>query len=113
MASAGPALHFRIRGMDCAEEVALLKHAVGPVVGGEARLAFDILSGKMTVQTPAAGTTPEAIHPGCRADRNAGGSLAGHPAVLADGTFWQRHGRTVATVFSGLCVTIGLWSTWS
>ena len=40
---------FRIRGMDCAEEVALLKREIGPVVGGVDRLVFDILKGKMTV----------------------------------------------------------------
>lgn len=31
---------FRIRGMDCADEVAVLKRAVGPIVGGEDRLSF-------------------------------------------------------------------------
>lgn len=44
-----PALRFKIHGMDCAEEVAVLKREVGPVVGGEDRLSFDILSGKLTV----------------------------------------------------------------
>lgn len=42
-------LQFKIHGMDCAEEVAVLKQAVGPLVGGEERLAFDILNGRMTV----------------------------------------------------------------
>jgi Cd2+/Zn2+-exporting ATPase len=40
---------FKIQGMDCAEEVTLLKREVGPLVGGADRLAFDVLSGKMTV----------------------------------------------------------------
>jgi Cd2+/Zn2+-exporting ATPase len=35
--------------MDCAEEVAVLKDVVGPIVGGADRLSFDILNGKMTV----------------------------------------------------------------
>jgi Cd2+/Zn2+-exporting ATPase len=39
--------------MDCAEEVAVLKDVVGPVVGGADRLSFDILNGKMTVAGPA------------------------------------------------------------
>ncbi|MEO6119065.1 MAG: hypothetical protein ABIP12_00125, partial [Terriglobales bacterium] len=43
------ALDFKIEGMDCAEEVATLKREVGPLVGGEKNLAFDILHGKMTV----------------------------------------------------------------
>lgn len=40
--------------MDCAEEVAVLKDVVGPVVGGADRLSFDILNGKMTVAAGAA-----------------------------------------------------------
>ena len=34
--------------MDCAEEVAVLRREVGPLVGGEGHLDFDILNGKMT-----------------------------------------------------------------
>ena len=30
---------FKVRGMDCAEEVAVLKDVVGPVVGGADRLS--------------------------------------------------------------------------
>lgn len=40
---------FKIHGMDCAEEVAVLKREVGPAVGGEELLLFDILNGKMSV----------------------------------------------------------------
>ena len=43
------ALAFKVRGMDCAEEVAILKRAVGPLVGGAERLGFDVLAGRMTV----------------------------------------------------------------
>jgi copper chaperone CopZ len=43
---------FKIRGMDCAEEVAILKREVGPLVGGESRLSFDILKARMTVEAP-------------------------------------------------------------
>jgi Cd2+/Zn2+-exporting ATPase len=42
-------IQFRIQGMDCAEEVALLKAEIGPLVGGPDRLQFDILNAKMTV----------------------------------------------------------------
>ena len=46
------ARHYKIRGMDCAEEVAILKREVGPLVGGEDRLSFDILKARMTVAAP-------------------------------------------------------------
>ncbi|HXH25303.1 MAG TPA: hypothetical protein VNI78_08650, partial [Vicinamibacterales bacterium] len=45
-------LQLKIHGLDCAEEVAILKREVGPVVGGESRLGFDILRGRMTVDAP-------------------------------------------------------------
>lgn len=44
-----PRRAFKIHGMDCAEEVATLKCEVGPVVGGENHLAFDLLNGRMLV----------------------------------------------------------------
>ena len=42
---------FKIRGLDCAEEVAILKRQLGPVAG-EANLAFDVLRGRLTVAGP-------------------------------------------------------------
>lgn len=41
---------FRIHGMDCGDEVAALKREVGPLVGGEDRLGFDLLNGRMSVK---------------------------------------------------------------
>ena len=40
---------FRIQGMDCADEVAILRREIGPLVGGGDNLAFDLLNGRMTV----------------------------------------------------------------
>lgn len=93
--------------MDCAEEVAVLKREVGPVVGGEDRLGFDILNGKMTVLPPASDVTPEAIigavgQTGMRAEvwRDAARE------TVTEGT-WQRHGRTIATIASGSLALLG------
>ncbi|MBZ5640687.1 MAG: cadmium-translocating P-type ATPase, partial [Acidobacteriia bacterium] len=47
--------------MDCADEVAALKREVGPVVGGDDRLAFDLLRARMTVRAEAAGFDEAAI----------------------------------------------------
>ena len=52
---------YKIRGMDCADEVAILKQSVGPVVGGEDRLAFDVLNGRMTIADAAAEIPEEKI----------------------------------------------------
>lgn len=40
---------FRVNGLDCAEEVAILNRAIGPAVGGADHLAFDVLNGRMTL----------------------------------------------------------------
>jgi Cd2+/Zn2+-exporting ATPase len=51
MASAPEAsrVTFKVRGLDCAEEVAVLRRELGPLVGGADNLAFDVLNGRMTV----------------------------------------------------------------
>jgi len=63
-----------VHGLDCAEEVRALQAAVGPLVGGEDRLAFDILNGRMTVADSAAHVADDAVtaavaRAGMRADR--------------------------------------------
>lgn len=45
----GRGVSFKVSGLDCAEEIALLKAEVGPLVGGTDNLAFDVLNGKMVV----------------------------------------------------------------
>lgn len=51
---------FKIHGMDCAEEITVLKAEIGPMVGGEDRLGFDLLNGKMTISDGATASS-EAI----------------------------------------------------
>ena len=52
---------FRVQGLDCAEEVAVLRREVGPLVGGERNLAFDVLNGRMTVLDSAMPVSAEEI----------------------------------------------------
>lgn len=40
---------YRIHGLDCAEEVTILRNAVGPLIGGPQHLSFDVLNGRMIV----------------------------------------------------------------
>jgi Cd2+/Zn2+-exporting ATPase len=87
--------------MDCADEVAILRKELGPLVGSPERLAFDVLRAKMIVSA-AANVTSQQIaaavaNTGMRAElwtdvqRGAGQT-----------SFWQRRGRTVLTAASGL-----------
>jgi Cd2+/Zn2+-exporting ATPase len=93
--------------MDCAEEVAVLKQAVGPLVGGEDRLAFDILNGRMMITGPAdpglGSTVVQAVHAtGMRAELWREGEHA-----AAGSTLWERQGRTITTAISGISLAAG------
>ncbi|HEC91207.1 MAG TPA: heavy metal translocating P-type ATPase [Alphaproteobacteria bacterium] len=54
-------LVFKVDGLDCAEEVTVLRRQVGPLVGGEDRLAFDVLGGRMMVLDDAGPVSAEEI----------------------------------------------------
>ncbi|HEY4594813.1 MAG TPA: heavy metal translocating P-type ATPase, partial [Thermoanaerobaculia bacterium] len=101
------ARHYKIRGMDCAEEVAVLKREVGPLVGGEDRLSFDILKARMTVSAPPERVSEREIlkaveRTGMRAQvwREASEETAQEGG-------WRRRGRTVLTAVSGLALLAG------
>ncbi|HEY7608097.1 MAG TPA: heavy metal translocating P-type ATPase [Alphaproteobacteria bacterium] len=95
---------FKVRGLDCAEEVAVLRRAIGPLVGGEDRLAFDVLNGRMTV-ADAADVSDQAILKGV-----AGTGMSATPwapqVAEAEG---DRHRRQQAffTAASGAFVALG------
>jgi len=44
----GP-LRFKVEGLDCQNEVRMLRAAVGPIVGGDDKLSFDTKGGVMEV----------------------------------------------------------------
>lgn len=97
---------FKIRGMDCVEEVALLKREVGPIVGGEECLGFDILNGRMTV-TPASAVSPETIRQAVTRTGMQAEDWQDKTAGSMDENFWRRRGRTVLTAASGLFTALG------
>jgi Cd2+/Zn2+-exporting ATPase len=100
-----PKQTFRITGLDCAEEVAALKRTVGPVVGGEERLAFDVLNARMIVSGEANGIAESEIVAAVkRAGLGAEPLADGLPIVEAPPTFWQHNGRLVLTVVSGIAL---------
>jgi hypothetical protein len=67
-AGGGGRYSFKVQGLDCAEEVAVLRGEVGPLVGGEDNLAFDVLSGRMTVLESALPASPDEIIDALRHD---------------------------------------------
>jgi Cd2+/Zn2+-exporting ATPase len=105
------ALLFRIKGMDCPDEVAILKRQLAHLVGGEDRLSFDILNAKMTVQMADGETIEEAIR---QAVAKTGMQAIpwGEPCPTGvcalEGSSWQRRGRLILCTASGLLLTLGL-----
>lgn len=60
--AAGDVRHiFVVEGLDCAEEVSVLRRAIGPIVGGDENLAFDVLNGRMMVLQQAPSVSVEQI----------------------------------------------------
>jgi len=55
------ALLFKVEGLDCKNEVAVLTREIGPMVGGETLLAFDTSKGFMTVALQRRATPDDVI----------------------------------------------------
>ena len=97
---------FKIQGLDCAEEVAILKREIGPIVGGEEHLVFDILNAKMLLTPTADSVDTDTI---IRTVGQTGMQAVvwqDEPDQSADG-FWIRRGRLVLTVVSGVFALAG------
>ncbi|MHC4830800.1 MAG: heavy metal translocating P-type ATPase, partial [Planctomycetota bacterium] len=106
MPSSDRAVRFTVRGLDCGEEVAALKSTVGPLVGGEENLAFDLLNARLTVHSPD-GKPVEVdavLAAVVRAGLHAEVWTAGAPE---EGGGWSRHGRLFLTCLSGALVAAG------
>lgn len=60
-ASYQPPLSFRIDGLDCAEEITTLLSEIGPLVGDEDKIDFNVFSQTMTVFDPPPALSVDAI----------------------------------------------------
>jgi len=100
--------HFRVVGMDCAEEVAVLKRELGPLVGGEERLSFDVLRGRLTLSAEASDVDSRQVidavaKTGMRAEPWSDES----PDAERMGV-WRRWGRSVLTGLSGMAIVVAV-----
>ncbi len=103
-------LAFRIEGMDCAEEVALLKREVGPMVGGDEHLSFDLLAGRMTVRLAAGPLASGSIEGAVARAGLIATPWTDEPISPEAAVHRLRRGRLFATTASGLATAIGLTS---
>ncbi len=99
-------LTLKIQGLDCVEEVTILKREIGPLVGGEAHLSFDVLKGEMTVLPTALDHGLEGI---LQAVRKTGMKAVAVQEQLAETpSWWAGHGRLTLTIISWALTLAGL-----
>lgn len=102
---------FRIKGMCCGEEIDLLRTEVGPLVGGEDGLSFDLLEGKMTVGSRLDSEGVEKVvaavaRTGMEAVPWNGECSTGVCAL--EGSILERHGRLLSCAASGILMIAAL-----
>jgi Cd2+/Zn2+-exporting ATPase len=93
---------YRIQGLDCAEEVRALKGTVGQLAGIH-DLRFDVLNGRMTVVFDPAAVTDAEIR---LSVEQAGMKAVSDEEPEAEG-FWQRRGRLLSCIASGVLLGTG------
>ena len=103
-----PRIDLRIHGMDCAEEVSVLKRELLPLVLDEERLGFDLLSGKLTVDISSLNVSQADVlsavgRTGLRAEPWQQATDSSEST-----TWWTHNRRSVLTTMSGLFAAAGL-----
>ncbi|MDA1142159.1 MAG: heavy metal translocating P-type ATPase [Planctomycetota bacterium] len=98
-------LVLRIQDMDCAEEVAILKKALVPLVGNEDALGFDLLKRRLTLEIDANGPADDVI---LQAVAQTGMQAEPWTEQLTESpSFWRRRGRVLMCILSGLSLALG------
>lgn len=107
ISSHAPRLVFKVSGLDCAEEVSILRRAVGPLVGGEDNLAFDVLNGRMMILEGALDAGAEPIRQAVA--RTGMSAVEWRPGIDDSGEAEQRRRLQVwFTALSGALVVTGI-----
>ena len=103
-------IDYKIQGMDCSEEVAILKKQVGSQPG-VANMDFDVINARMTVTYDPARISPDEL----AAAVVAAGMKAipwSERAKQAPLPFWQQRGRLIMTCASGILLLLGFVVHW-
>ncbi len=104
-------ISFKIQGMDCAEEVAVLKREVGPLLAnGEESLSFDLINGKMTACLDDPSVTGEVIQKAVAKTGMKAVEYSSTEESAGAVNHWQRSGRTIFCALSGAFLIIGFLS---
>lgn len=101
-------IEFRVFGMDCADEVAILRRELEPIVRTADRLAFDILRGKLTVAAGAPAVDADTVR--AAVERTGMRAELWREAPAGDArAAWPRIARTMLTAASG-ALMVGAFS---
>jgi Cd2+/Zn2+-exporting ATPase len=98
---------FKILGMDCAEEVDVLKRELRLHIGDESLLSFDILRGRMTVRIAPDTLSPEKITEAVARTGMKAEPWDDRVTQSKDGGTGQRRLRMLLTTMSGVFVLLG------
>lgn len=90
---------FKIRGMDCAEEVTALKAELTPLAGIQ-DMVFDVLNGKMTVKYSESEISQEAFVQAVAKTGMHAEPWEKSKGAVAEPTGWERWGRAITTSIS-------------
>jgi len=91
---------LKIYGMDCAEEVAILKKELSPIDGVQS-LNFDILNGKMLLSYDEGKTDLVVLIDAVKRTGMRAELYSESRAIEKHGSIWERLGRTILTTLSG------------
>lgn len=97
---------FRVRGLDCAEEVRILRAALAPHIADPEALSFDLLNGRMSVDLDGTALAPDDV---VRAVAAAGMEARPYDpaAPTEEAGLWRRWGREALCGSSGLFALAG------
>lgn len=100
-------ISYQVSGLHCAEEVATLRAALGPLPGVQ-ELTFDILNNRMTVAYDAARIQPRDLEAAvARTGMRASLPAVGKEKTDSHDTRWYQQGRSLLTALSGLLLLMG------
>jgi Cd2+/Zn2+-exporting ATPase len=100
-------MELRIHGLDCVEEVALLKRELMPLVG-EDKLGFDVLNGKLVVDLSSTGVQRDQIMSAIEQTGLKAEPWQSEADAIQQLSFWSQHQRTILTAVSGVFGALGL-----
>ncbi len=103
-------LQLQINGMDCVEEVIVLKRELLPIVESEDRLRFDVLNGKLIVEQEVSDTQATEIIAAIARTGMQAEIWKDEVDTVEEGSFWSHNKRSILTAVSGVFGLSGLLS---